>query len=122
MTTTVAHDEIAQILTTLKTQGVQSVALTTVEGRSLGSTVTEAGARFKLGALSAASVAIATKTSGELNLGNLDQIHIICGGGALLLGAVGPKALLSVVTDNGVDFPQIFRDMRRVATQLVRFV
>jgi predicted regulator of Ras-like GTPase activity (Roadblock/LC7/MglB family) len=122
MTITVSHDEIAQILTTLKTQGIQSVALTTIEGRSLGSTVSEAGARFKLGALSAASVAIATKTSGELGLGNFDQVHIICGGGALLLGAVGPKALLSVVTDNGVDFPQLFREMRRVASQLAKFV
>ena len=35
MTTTVSQDEILQILNTLKTHGVRSVALTTLEGRSL---------------------------------------------------------------------------------------
>ena len=118
MTTTASQDEITQILSSLKGMGVKSVALTTLEGRSLGSTIAEAGARFKLGALSAASIAIATKTSGELSLGDLDQVHIQGNTGSLLLGAVGHKALLSVVTERGADFQPIIREMKRVAAQL----
>jgi uncharacterized protein len=122
MTTTVSQDEIVQILTSLKKSGVESVALTTLEGRSLGSTVTESAARFKLGALSAASIAIATKTSAELSLGTLDQIQILSGNGSLLLSAVGPRALLSVVTGYGADFGQIGREMKRVAAQLAPMI
>jgi len=118
MTATLSQDEIVQILTTLKTEGVRSVALTTLEGRSLGSTVTESGPRFKLGALSAASIAIGTKAAAELSLGGLEQIHIVSGNGSLLLSAVGQKALLSVVTESGVNFLQISREMKRIAAQL----
>ena len=122
MTTTVSQDEIVRILASLKLNGVKNVALTTMEGRSLGSTVTESTARFKLGALSAASIAIATKTSGELSLGDLDQIQIMSSGGSLLLSAVGHKALLSVVTERGVDSNHIAREMKRVAVQLLTMV
>jgi len=122
MTTTVSQDEILQILNTLKTHGVRSVALTTLEGRSLGSTVTESGPRFKLGALSAAAVAIGTKTSGELALGSLDQVTILGTSGALLLGAVGQKALLSVVVDKLPDFTPIVREMKRVTVLLAGMV
>lgn len=119
MTATELQDEIVQILTSLKTNGVKSVALTTLEGRSLGSTVTESGPRFKLGALSAASVAIANKASAELSLGDLGQIHILSASGSLLLGAVGDKALLSVVAGSAVDFVQLSREMKRIAVQLL---
>jgi predicted regulator of Ras-like GTPase activity (Roadblock/LC7/MglB family) len=119
---TAIQDEIAQILTALKINGVTSVALTTLEGRSLGSTVTESAARFKLGALSAASIAIATKATTELSLGDLDQIQILSSSGSLLLSVVGHKALLSVVTTSGADFSHINREMRRTAAQLSHMV
>lgn len=122
MTTTVSQDEITAVLTSLKSNGIKNVALTTMEGRSLGSTVAEAGPRFKLGALSAASVAIGMKTSGELSLGELDQIQITASGGSLLMSAIGQKALLSVVTEGNVDLPSISREMRRAAIQLARLV
>ena len=41
MTTTRPQDEIVRILASLKLSGVKNVALTTMEGRSLGSTVTD---------------------------------------------------------------------------------
>jgi predicted regulator of Ras-like GTPase activity (Roadblock/LC7/MglB family) len=116
---TTSQDEIDRILASLKVDSVRNVALTTIEGRSLGSTLSEPGARFKLGALSAASVAIATKTSGELSLGELNQIQILSSQGALFLSAVGSKALLSVVTDRGIDPSYMAREMRRVTTQLL---
>jgi predicted regulator of Ras-like GTPase activity (Roadblock/LC7/MglB family) len=122
MTTTTSQEEIVRILTSLKLNGVKNVALTTMEGRSLGSTVTDNAAKFKLGALSAASIAIAIKTSGELSLGELDQIQITSSNGALLLSAVGPKALLSVVTERGVDSIHIAREMKRAAVQLMSMV
>ncbi len=122
MTTIASQDEIVQILATLKTNGVKSVALTTLEGRSLGSTVTEAGARFKLGALSAASIAIANKTALELSLGDLDQVQILSGSGSLFLSVVGHKALLSVVTGGGVDVTQLSYDIKRVATRLAPMI
>ena len=122
MTTTVSQDEVLQLLMTLKTPGVKSVALTTLEGRSLGSTVTESGPRFKLGALSAAAIAIATKTSGELALGGLDQVTILGTTGALLLGSVGQKALLSVVADKAADFTPLIREMKRVTVLLTGLV
>jgi predicted regulator of Ras-like GTPase activity (Roadblock/LC7/MglB family) len=116
------QDEIVQVLGSMKSAGIKSVALTTLEGRSLGSTVTESAARFKLGALSAASIAIATKASTELTLGDLDQIHILSANGSLLLNAVGTKALLSVVTAGGADYVQINREMKRIAVQLALMV
>jgi uncharacterized protein len=122
MTATVPQDDIGRILASLKLNGVKNVALTTMEGRSLGSTVTESGARFKLGALSAASIAIANKTSTELSLGDLDQIQILSNNGGLFLSAVGHKALLSVVTERGVDSTHIAREMKRVAVQLLTMV
>lgn len=107
---------------TLKTSDVRSVALTTLEGRSLGSTVTDAGPRFKLGALSAAAIAIATKTGGELSLGDLEQINILGNRGSLLLRAVGQKALLSVVAEEGADFAPIIREMKRATVLLAGMV
>lgn len=118
MTVAAAQDEIVRILTSLRLDGIRNVALTTIEGRSLGSTLTEPGARFKLGAMSAAAVAIATKTSSELTLGDLDQIQIRSSNGSLFLSAVGSKALLSVVTAADVDTMQLAREMRRIALQL----
>ncbi|MEO8378623.1 MAG: hypothetical protein ABI779_03060 [Acidobacteriota bacterium] len=118
MTTTASQDEIVQILTALKINGVKSVALTTMEGRSLGSTVLEAGPRFKLGALSAASIAIAGKTAAELSLGDLDQIQILGSTGALILGAIGNKALLSVVTERVADFTPLIQQMKKVSLRL----
>lgn len=118
MTTIASQDELAQILSSLKGTGVKNVALTTVEGRTLGSTIAESGPRFKLGALSAASFAIAMKTGGELALGDLDQVQILCGDGALLLCPVGRKALLSAVADKRADPLALMREMRRVALQL----
>ena len=117
--TVALQNEISTLLTSLKTNGVKSVALTTIEGRSLGSTIVESGPRFKLGALSAASLAIGTKASGELVLGELDQVHILASEGSLLLSAVGHKALLSVVLERGVDLTTVIREMRRVAAQLI---
>jgi predicted regulator of Ras-like GTPase activity (Roadblock/LC7/MglB family) len=119
MTTVTSQDEITRILTSLKMHGVKDVALTTMEGRSLGSTVADSGARFKLGALSAASVAIGTKTSGELSLGGLDHIHIVSSAGSLLLSAVGQKALLSVVAEGGIDVARLGHEMKRVVVQLL---
>jgi predicted regulator of Ras-like GTPase activity (Roadblock/LC7/MglB family) len=116
------QEEIVQVLGSLKGVGIKSVALTTLEGRSLGSTVVESAARFKLGALSAASIAIATKASTELSLGDLDQIHILGANGSLLLNAVGTKALLSVVIAGGADYVQINREMKRLAVQLALMV
>jgi predicted regulator of Ras-like GTPase activity (Roadblock/LC7/MglB family) len=118
----VSQEEIVRILSTLKMNGVKNVALTSMEGRSLGSTVTDSAAKFKLGALSAASIAIATKTSAELSLGDLDQIQILSGDGSLLLSVVGKKALLSVVTERGVDSNHIAREMKRAAVQLLSMV
>ena len=82
----------------------------------------EAGPRFKLGALSAASVAIAMRTSGELNLGELDQVQITGTDGSLLMSAIGHKALLSVVTEGGADVYSIAREMRRAVVQLLRLI
>ena len=124
MTITASQDEIVQVLSSLKLNapGVKSVALTTLEGRHLGSTVADADPRFKLASLSAASIAIAKKTSGELSLGGLEQVHVLSSAGSLLLSAVGTKALLSVVTASGVDFNLIGREMKRVTAQLMMMV
>jgi|ERR1051325_12964 predicted regulator of Ras-like GTPase activity (Roadblock/LC7/MglB family) len=124
MTITASQDEIVQVLTSLKVNapGVKSVALTTLEGRNLGSTVAEADPRFKLASLSAAAIAIAKKTSGELSLGGLEQVHVLSSAGSLLLGAVGTKALLSVVTTSSADFGQVSREMKRISAQLMMMV
>lgn len=65
--------------------------------------------------LSAASIAVARKTSGELSRGGLEQVHV-------LSSAVGTQALLSVVTSSGVDFNLIGREMKRVIAQLMMMV
>ena len=120
--TATSADAVNNLVMSLKVQGVRSVALTTIEGRSLGSTVIETGPRFKLGALSAAAIAISTKTAGELALGELDQVQIVGVSGSLLLSAVGNKALLSVVTERGTDSGPIVRDMKRIAVQLASMI
>jgi hypothetical protein len=74
--------------------------------------------KVQLGAISAASLAIASKGIGDLQLGTLGQIHIMGDGGSILLLRVGGRAVLTLVVEQGVEIPSILAEARKTASRL----
>ncbi len=117
-------ENLSEFLNALQTQtrGVRSAFLATSQGRFLGSTQISGMEKVQLGAISAASMAIASKATGDLQLGELGQIHIAGAIGSVLLVRVGVKAVLTLVVEDRAEINQILGEARRAASQLVNKV
>ena len=114
-------EEMVQLLMKLKSSvpGVQNVAFTSVEGRTLASTISDVSLRVQLASTSAASVAIAKKGTTELGLGGLDRILISGSSGSLLLTAIGAKALLTIVLGADADPVAVAREVKQISSKLL---
>ena len=121
---TVRTEELDGVLTSLKSQGhgIRAAFLASSQGSFLGSTAISGMEKVQLGAISAASLAIASKGIGDLQLGTLGQIHIMGDAGSILLLRVGGRAVLTLVVEQGVELPSILAEARKTATRLAPMV
>lgn len=121
---TVRTEELDGILTSLKSQGhgIRAAFLASSQGSFLASTQITGMEKVQLGAISAASLAIASKGIGDLQLGALGQIHIVGDGGSILLLRVGVRAVLTLVVESGVELNLILSEAHKTASRLAPMV
>lgn len=81
--------------------GVKSALLVSSDGSVLGSTSSAAIERAQLSGVSAASFAIGRKAARNMNLGDLNRVHMRCQSGSVLLVTVGERAILALVLTDG---------------------
>jgi uncharacterized protein len=117
-------DDMGELLATLQSQGhgVRAAFLATTQGSFLGSTQITGMEKVQLGAISAASVAIGSKGVGDLQLGQLGQITIVGDGGSIVLMRVGPRAVMTLVVEPGVELTSLLSEARRTAARLAPMV
>jgi uncharacterized protein len=113
-------EDFSDLLKSLQSEvrGVRSAFLATSQGRFLASTHISGMEKVQLGGISAASMAIASKAAGDLQLGELGQIHITGDVGSILLLRVGGKAVLTLVVEDRAEIAQILHEAKRAAAQL----
>jgi predicted regulator of Ras-like GTPase activity (Roadblock/LC7/MglB family) len=124
MGTTAATEAVNGILKDLSasSEAIDTVSLTTAEGRNVASTTSDVTVKFKMAALSASSAAIARKALLDLGLGACEEIRIRGASGYLLLFSVGGKGVLTVVARDHANLDSVIRDAKRAAGRLQTIV
>jgi predicted regulator of Ras-like GTPase activity (Roadblock/LC7/MglB family) len=114
-------EELGRCLKGLQTQahGVRAAFLSSSQGSFLASTDISGVEKVRLGAISAASMAIASKAADDLQLGSLGQVHIAGDDGSILLMRVGGKAVLTIVVEDHASLENILHEAKRTIIQLV---
>lgn len=113
-------EDVSDLLDTFQSQtrGVRSAFLATAQGRFLGSTHISGKEKVQLGAISAASMAIAAKAVGDLQLGEFGQVHIVGDIGSILLLKVGAGAVLTLVVEERAELSHVLAEAKRASSQL----
>jgi predicted regulator of Ras-like GTPase activity (Roadblock/LC7/MglB family) len=113
-------DDLTDILKNLQTSqpGLRAAFLTTVQGNFLASTLISGMERIQLGGISAASLAIGAKGITDLQLGHLQQIHIVGDAGSIVLLRVGTKAVLTLVVDEGTPLAAVLTEAKNAVPRL----
>jgi predicted regulator of Ras-like GTPase activity (Roadblock/LC7/MglB family) len=113
-------DDLTDILKDLQTSqpGLRAAFLTTVQGNFLASTQISGMERIQLGGISAASLAIGAKGISDLQLGQLQQLHIVGDAGSIVLLRVGTKAVLTLVVDEGTPLATVLKEAKEAVPRL----
>ena len=108
-------DEVSKELRSLQaaSPGISAAFLSGVDGKILGSTAITGMEKVQLSAISAASLAIAKKATGNLQLGELKQVHIEGDTGSVVLLTVGTEAILSLVVGKQTALEPVLMEARK---------
>jgi predicted regulator of Ras-like GTPase activity (Roadblock/LC7/MglB family) len=115
-----ASEDLSRFLKGLQTQaaGVRAAFLSSSQGSFLASTEISGVEKVRLGAISAASMAIASKAADDLQLGSLGQVHIAGDDASIVLLRVGGKAVLTLVVEDHAKLSDILHEAKRAIVQL----
>lgn len=72
-----------------------------------------------ISALAAATLGLGTRMAQQADAGSLRDVVIRCGGGQIVVLAVGERALLSVLGDEGLDVAALQRETPAIVEELV---
>jgi predicted regulator of Ras-like GTPase activity (Roadblock/LC7/MglB family) len=119
-----AENDLVSALEALKAgnRRIRSVFLSSTQGRFLGSTSLSGTEKVQMAGVSAASIAIASKSVSDLHLGALGQVRIMADGGSILLLSVGARAILTVLVDGDGDLGAFLPEAVRTVDRLQRLV
>ena len=108
-------DDVSKELKSLQaaSPAISVAFLSGVDGKILGSTTTSGMEKVQLSAISAASLAIAKKATGNLQLGELKQVHIEGDTGSVVLLTVGTQAILSLVVGKQAALEPVMQEARK---------
>jgi predicted regulator of Ras-like GTPase activity (Roadblock/LC7/MglB family) len=97
---------------------IQAVALARIEGRILESTALSMAEKVQVGSTSAALLAIATKMSNYMQLGDAKQMQVKGEAGSVLLFRAGASAILAVLINGDLRLDSISVEAHRLASRL----
>src|ERR1044072_169724 len=119
-----SNTEIASALTALQQTNpeIQAVALARIEGRILESTALSMAEKVQVGSTSAALLAIATKMSNYMQLGDAKQMQVKGESGSVLLFRAGTTAILAVLINGDLKLESISIEAHRLASRLAVMV
>ena len=119
-----SNTEIASALQALQQTNpeIQAVALARIEGRILESTALSMAEKVQVGSTSAALLAIATKMSNYMQLGDAKQMQVKGESGSVLLFRAGTTAILAVLINGDLKLESISIEAHRLASRLAVMV
>jgi uncharacterized protein len=122
--TQMRDDMLTTILNDLNGSSVdiEASAVISADGLMMASLLPPGLEGDRMGAMSAAMLALGSRTSDELARGALEQVLIKGDNGYVLLTQAGVEAVLAVVTRPSAKLGLIFLDVRRAAEKIAKFL
>lgn len=114
-------DPVNDLLVSLrdKVMGVTESVLATADGLVVTSDVSKTHAE-SMAAVAAATLSLGNRLADQGATGTLREISAQCSTGHVIVTAVGERALLAVVADDGLDLTAFRREIPAVVTELRR--
>jgi uncharacterized protein len=101
---------------------IEASAVVSADGLMMASLLPPGLEADRMGAMSAAMLALGSRTAEELARGGLEQVLIKGENGYVLLTQAGTEAVLAVVTRPSAKLGLIFLDVRRAAEKIAKFL
>ncbi|WP_460072340.1 roadblock/LC7 domain-containing protein [Streptomyces sp. YKOK-I1] len=112
-------DPVNDILISLrdKVMGVTESTLATVDGLVVASDVSKTHAE-SMAAVAAATLSLGRRLADQASTGTLREMSAQCSAGHVIVTAVGERALLAVMADEGLDLAAFRREMPALVAEL----
>ncbi|MFJ1874327.1 roadblock/LC7 domain-containing protein [Streptomyces chartreusis] len=112
-------DPVNDLLTSLrdKVMGVTESAVATVDGLVVASDVNKTHAE-SMAAIAAATLSLGHRLADQASTGNLREMTAKCSAGHVIVTAVGERALLAVMGDEGLDMAAFRREIPALVAAL----
>jgi len=117
-------DMLTTILSDLNGSSVdiEASAVISADGLMMASLLPVGLEEDRIGAMSAAILALGGRTSQELDRGELEQVLIKGNNGYVLLTQAGVHAVLAVMTKSSAKLGLIFLDVKRAAEKIAKIL
>jgi uncharacterized protein len=101
---------------------IEASAIVSSDGLMMAALLPAGLEEERLGAMSAAILALGSRTAEELSRGRLEQVLIKGNNGYVLLTHAGADAVLAVMTKASAKLGLIFLDVKRASEQVAKIV
>ncbi|MCD9006576.1 roadblock/LC7 domain-containing protein [Luteimonas sp. XNQY3] len=117
-------DQFQQILTDLKasTSDIEASALISVDGLMIASEMPQGMDEDRVGAMSAALLALGERSARELARGALERVLVQGEAGYVIMTSAGEEAVLTVLARSNARLGLVFLDIKRAAQALARIL
>ncbi|MFD0307318.1 roadblock/LC7 domain-containing protein [Streptomyces sp. NPDC127119] len=121
MSDTSQPNPLTEILTSLRDRvmGVSESVLSTADGLLVVAD-TDSSHAESVAALAAATLGVARRMADQTGVGALREVVARCGSGHVIVMAVGDRALLTVMGDDGLDLATLQRESPATVEQLTQ--
>ncbi|MFE1797411.1 MULTISPECIES: roadblock/LC7 domain-containing protein [unclassified Streptomyces] len=121
MSDTSLPNPLTEILTSLRDRvmGVSESVLSTADGLLVVAD-TDSSHAESVAALAAATLGVARRMADQTGVGALREVVARCGSGHVIVMAVGDRALLTVMGDDGLDLATLQRESPATVEQLTQ--
>jgi predicted regulator of Ras-like GTPase activity (Roadblock/LC7/MglB family) len=118
------EDQLNQVLRSLQasTPDTEGAAIISMDGLIMASSLPAAVEEDRISAMSAALYGIGSRSSEELERGEVEQVYIKGDAGYLLITQAGNDAVLAVMANAKAKLGIIFLDVRRAAEEVGKLV
>lgn len=117
-------DVLSSILSDLNgsSADIEASAVISTDGLVMASLLASGMDEDRVGAMSAAMLALGDRTASELARGELEQVLVRGDKGYILMTHAGPEAVLTVVTKASAKLGLIFLDVKRAAEAITNVI
>ncbi|NOY00694.1 MAG: hypothetical protein GXP30_13340 [Verrucomicrobia bacterium] len=124
MSTTSKSDALKTILNTLSASSgdIEASAVVSTDGLMIASNFPAGLDEDRVAAMSAALLAMAERSTRELERGELEQVFLKGNQGNLIMLAAGSDGVLTTLTTEGAKIGLVFLDMKRAAAEVARII